>query len=79
MTKSKVDINKDDPKFKRKHQLSLLLNDYELQALNKYCSRYKVKNKSKFMRETIVTAILQRFDEDYPTLFEIPDNQKSEQ
>lgn len=66
----KKDINKDNPRFKRQHQLSLLLNDYEMQALNRFCAKYKVKNKSKFMRETIVSAILKKFDQDYPTLFD---------
>jgi len=73
------DINQDKQKLKRKHSISLLLNDYELQAFNKYCSKYKVKSKSKFMRETIVTAILKKFDSDYPTLFDtqnIPEENK---
>jgi hypothetical protein len=29
-----------------------------------------VANRSKFMRETIVTAILKQFDKDYPSLFD---------
>ena len=49
---------------------TLRLNNRELQAIEAYCKKYKVDNKSKFMRETIITEVLKRFDNDYPTLFE---------
>lgn len=42
-----------------------------MNAIEAYCKKYKVDNRSKFMRETILTEILSRFDKDYPTLFEI--------
>jgi hypothetical protein len=32
-----------------------------------------VKNHARFLRETIMYAILKKFDEDYPTLFEVPE------
>jgi len=47
-----------------------MLNDRELRALNVYCQRFRVKNRSKFLRETLMTAILKRFDEEMPSLFE---------
>lgn len=47
-----------------------MLNNREMRALGVYCSRYRVKNKSEFMRETIMKAILQRFTEEHPTLWE---------
>jgi hypothetical protein len=31
--------------------------------------KYKVKNKSKFVRETLIKTILKQFEEDHPTLF----------
>jgi hypothetical protein len=61
----------DPEKLKRKHSQAFLLNDLELEALLKYCKKYKVKNKSKFIRETIFSAVLKKFDEDYPTLFDL--------
>jgi hypothetical protein len=54
----------------RKNRQTLLLNNRELKAIETYCNKYKIKNKSRFMRETILTAVLKKFDEDYPTLFE---------
>jgi len=56
--------------LKRVHRKSILFNRKEMNAINRYCRKYKIKNKSRFMRETIITAILQKFDEDYPSLFE---------
>ncbi len=48
----------------------MLFNSRELEAINLYCDKYKINNRSKFMREAIMTEILKKFDEDYPTLFE---------
>ncbi len=47
-----------------------MLNNREARALGIYCSRYRVKNKSEFLRETIMKAILKRFDDEHPTLWE---------
>jgi len=47
-----------------------MLNNREMRALGIYCNRYRVKNKSKFLRETIMKAILKRFEEEHPTLWE---------
>ncbi|HYW96696.1 MAG TPA: hypothetical protein VE870_13965 [Bacteroidales bacterium] len=54
----------------RKNRHSILFNNREMKAIEAYCRKYKVDNKSKFMRETIISEILKKFDEDYPTLFE---------
>jgi len=50
-----------------------MLNNRELRALGIYCSRYRVKNKSEFLRETVMRAILKRFEEEHPTLWEEPE------
>ncbi|MEA3318130.1 MAG: hypothetical protein U9R54_09250 [Bacteroidota bacterium] len=62
--------NKQDKKLKRVHKKSILFNERELQAMDYYYSKYKIRNKSKFMREVIITSILKKFDDDYPSLFE---------
>lgn len=62
--------NKKDEKLRRSHRASILFNNREREAINLYCEKYKITNRSKFMREAIMTEILKRFDEDYPTLFE---------
>lgn len=57
-------------KPKRNHKISILLNDSEMKALNKYCDRYTISNRSKLIRETLMYNILKRFDTDNPTLFD---------
>ncbi len=47
-----------------------MLNRREMNALNAFCEKYKISNRSKFMREAIITTILKKFDEDYPRLFD---------
>jgi hypothetical protein len=64
-----VDRKKDE-KMRRINRTSLLFNRREQEAIELYCEKYKIRNRSKFMREAIMTEILKRFDEDYPTLFE---------
>lgn len=59
----------DNEKLKRKHKITILLNDAEMEALEKYCKKYKVDNRSKFIREAVISEVLQRFENDYPKLF----------
>lgn len=56
--------------YKRKHKKTILLNDRELKALNNYCSQYKVKNQSKFLRDSVFYNIMKTWDDDYPTLWD---------
>lgn len=62
-------IYKED-RLRRTNRLSLMLNNREIRALGIYCNLYRVKNKSEFLRETIIKAILKRFEEEHPTLWE---------
>jgi metal-responsive CopG/Arc/MetJ family transcriptional regulator len=54
----------------RKNRISILLNDSEMRALERYCNQYTVKNRSRLIRETLMRNILKRFDSDSPTLFD---------
>ena len=73
-TRTKMEIPKTrkarEKDLLRRNRQSLLFNNREMKAIEAYCAKYKVSNKSKFMRETILTEVLRRFDEDYPSLFE---------
>jgi len=59
-----------DPDLKRINSKVILFNNKELSAIEVYCKKYRVVNKSKFMRETIISAVLKKFSDDYPTLWE---------
>jgi hypothetical protein len=63
--KRPLDIN-----LKRTARHTIMFNSREMNAIRKYCDQYKVANRSKFMRETIITTILRDFDKNYPSLFE---------
>ena len=50
-----------------------MLNSREMKALGIYCNRYRIKNKSEFLRITLMKAILQRFEDEHPSLWEEPE------
>ncbi len=60
---------KNSDKLTRKHKITIKLNDKELNAFNKYLKKYRIENRSKFVREVLFTHILEQFDKDYPSLF----------
>lgn len=55
--------------LRRVHKAQILLNDYEIDALNQYCKKYKIHNRSKVIREALFTKVLRNFEDDHPTLF----------
>lgn len=70
---STVDYTDRITAYKRKHRAGFMLNDIEMEAVKAYCKKYKIQNKSKFMRETVLRYVMEQFLEDYPTLFEKQD------
>jgi len=56
-------------KAPRVNKVTILLNDAEQRALDNFCARYGVVNRSKLIRETLIRAILKQMDQDNPTLF----------
>jgi hypothetical protein len=56
--------------LRRKHKHQILLNDYEVDALNRYCKKHKIVNKSKVIREALFSKVIKSFEDDYPTLFD---------
>lgn len=58
-----------ESKLKRQHKHTIAFNDKEFKVIGQYVSKYKIKNKSKFFREAIIATILQKAEEDHPTLF----------
>lgn len=53
----------------RNERYSFLVNCDEKQAIENYLRKYKIKNRSRWMRETLMTFIIRNLDQDYPTLF----------
>ena len=63
-------FRRTSPKEARQHRVSIMLNDSEMRALDRYCEKYNVRNRSRFVRETLMRNVLKQFEKDSPTLFD---------
>jgi hypothetical protein len=54
---------------KREHRMSILLSDAEQSIVDGYLEKYNIRNKSRWLRETILQFIHKNMEDDYPTLF----------
>lgn len=68
--KTSIPLNTVRKREARTHRVDILLNDSELRALNRYCEKYGVRNRSRFVRETLMRSVLKQFEKDSPTLFD---------
>lgn len=53
----------------RHARLVCLVSDEEMRIVDNYLRKYKIENKSRWMRETLLAFIHQNLEQDYPTLF----------
>ncbi len=58
---------REDPK--RHHRMVCLMSEEEQQIVDHYLERYKIGNKSRWLREVVLAFIRKNMDDDYPTLF----------
>jgi len=61
--------HKKDVDMLRLNKKTIMFNNKELNVIESYCQKYRINNRSKFMREAVISSILKKLDEDYPTLF----------
>ena len=54
---------------KRERRMRILLSEDEQLIVDRYLEKYKITNKSRWLRETILMFIHKNMEEDYPTLF----------
>ncbi len=66
--KRETSISKRHNKRSNLHMFAL--NDQENKALNRFLEKYKIQNKSKFIRETLMSTIIRKMESDSPTLFD---------
>ncbi|CDE61556.1 putative uncharacterized protein [Parabacteroides sp. CAG:409] len=57
------------PNHPRIHKITFMLNDDEYKTVQRYLDKYRIANKSRWYRETILSHIMRTLEEDYPTLF----------
>ena len=53
----------------RKKSIQIRLNEAEHKAVETYCRRFKVENRSRWIRETLMNEVIRRLESDTPLLF----------
>jgi hypothetical protein len=54
---------------KRQLRMTCLMSGDEQAIVDRYLEKYKITNKSRWLRETILMFVYKNMEEDYPTLF----------
>ena len=67
--KTKSKHPKQAPRSPRSNRISFMLNEEEYKTIESYLTKYKISNRSRWYRETILSHILKVLEKDYPTLF----------
>lgn len=62
-------LSKQKESMRRRHRVSILLNDKEKAAVDEYCRLFSVSSKSGLFRQATMERILALLDENHPTLF----------
>lgn len=57
------------PLTKRHTRIVSLVSEEENRIIDEYLKKYRITNKSNWIRETLLAFIYKNIDEDYPTLF----------
>ena len=65
--KKRVKVPPTTPK--RKQRMVCLMSEEEVRIVDAYLKKYKISNKARWLRETVLAFIHQKMEEDYPTLF----------
>lgn len=66
--KKRVLVSPSEPK--RHQRMVCLVSEEEAQIVDNYLKKYKITNKGRWMRETLLSFIHRNMvEEDYPTLF----------
>ena len=56
-------------KLVRRYRKTILFNERERSLINQYCEKYSIRSQSAFLREIIISHILEQMDDNYPRLF----------
>lgn len=58
-----------DKVLQRDFRISFTMNEKEYNAVSRYLDKYKISNRNRWFRETILVHVLQKLEENHPTLF----------
>ncbi len=65
--KKRTKVAPDEPK--RAQRMVCLMSEEEMRIVDRYLRKYRITNKSRWLRETVLMFIYKNMEEDYPTLF----------
>ena len=65
--KKRVKVPSSVPK--RRQRMVCLMSEEEVRIVDAYLKKYKISNKARWLRETVLAFIYEKMEEDYPTLF----------
>jgi hypothetical protein len=54
---------------KRDRRITCLMSDEEMRIVEGYLQKYRISNRARWLRQTLLGHIHQQMEEDYPTLF----------
>lgn len=57
----------------RNRTIQFRLSEQEYNAIEKYCREYNISNRARWIRETLIAQIMDKYRDDAPTIFEHPD------
>lgn len=53
----------------RSNRITIMLSDKELNAIDKYCKKYRIASRSTLLRQATLQHVMGRLLDDYPSLF----------
>lgn len=53
----------------RNKRVVITLNEKEFRVMDRFFNKYKIKNRTKFLRDTIIKTVWRTLEADAPTLF----------
>ncbi len=65
--KTRVKVAPNEPK--REQRMVCYVSEDEMRIIDRHLAKYKISNKGRWMRETLLSFVYKTMEEDYPTLF----------
>lgn len=65
-----MNVKKKNDRGNRERHVTFSLNEKEFALIDAYIRKYRIENRSRWFRETVISFVLKNLDQDYPTLFD---------
>lgn len=65
-----MNVKKKNDRGNRERHVTFSLNEKEFALIDTYIRKYRIENRSRWFRETVISFVLKNLDQDYPTLFD---------